>query len=251
MSTSATSEAFDRGAAHYDLMVALNPGYHAELRRAASALAGRLARVPSPAGRAASEERPLTLLDLACGSGASTRALVDAAGPDAQILGLDASRGMLGQARAKDWPAGVRFDQAVAGRLDLDALGRGTFDGALTAYLFRNVPEAQRDGAAVELFELLRPGGWLAVQEYSVAGSPRARQVWDAVALGVIVPLGWVVDRNPDLYRYLWRSVVEFDTVDRFAARLHAAGFVDVASTTASGWQRGILHTFVARKPEE
>ena len=29
-----TTEAFDRGAGRYDLMVALNPGYHRELRRA-------------------------------------------------------------------------------------------------------------------------------------------------------------------------------------------------------------------------
>ncbi|WP_300083882.1 class I SAM-dependent methyltransferase [Propioniciclava sp.] len=232
-----TSDAFDRGAAHYDLMVALNPGYHRELRRAARALVAR-----SPHS---------TYLDLACGSGASTRALVDAAAPGATILGLDASAGMLAQARAKDWPDGVRFARAVAGELDVDALGRGRFDGVQTCYLFRNVPAASRVAAIGEVFDLLRPGGWLVVQEYSVAGDARARRVWDAVCHGVIIPLGWVVDRNRDLYRYLWRSVVDFDTVARFADRLAAAGFADVAYQTASGWQRGILHTFVARKPEE
>lgn len=34
-------------------------------------------------------------------------------------------------------------------------------------------------------------------------------------------------------------------------ARLAAAGFTDVATRTVPGWQRGILHTFVAHKPEE
>ncbi|MFV0450757.1 MAG: hypothetical protein ACK5LS_00700 [Propioniciclava sp.] len=72
---------------------------------------------------------------------------------------------------------------------------------------------------------------------------------WDTVALGIIVPLGILLDRNRDLYRYLWRSVVGFDTVTTFADRLHRAGFTDIASRTATGWQRGILHTFVARKP--
>jgi len=237
-----TTAAFDRGARRYALMVRLNPGYHRELARAASALVGRLPRTPAA---------PPGLLDLACGSGASTRALVDAAGADATILGLDASPGMLAQARAKPWPDGVSCDHAGAGRLDVDAVGRGSFDGVLSAYLFRNVPEDERDRAVTEVFDLLRPGGWLVVQEYSVAGSPAARRVWDAVSFGVIIPLGFLVDGNHDLYRYLWRSVVDFDAVDRFAGRLLGAGFTDVASRTASGWQRGVLHTFVARKPEE
>lgn len=234
-----TTAAFDRGAARYDLMVRLNPGYHRELRRAATALADRLGDVAEP-----------DLLDLACGSGASTAALLGAF-PRGRVLGLDASPGMLAAARAKDWPERVEFGRAVAGELDLDALGRGSRDGVLTCYLFRNVPAQARDRAVAEVFELLRPGGALVVQEYSVAGDRAARRVWDAVCHAVIIPLGAVLDRNPGLYRYLWRSVVDFDPVGRFADRLLAAGFTDVAHRTAAGWQRGILHTFTARKPEE
>ncbi|TRY18378.1 methyltransferase domain-containing protein [Tessaracoccus rhinocerotis] len=219
-------------------MVALNPGYHRELHRAAGALADRLTDVPDP-----------QVVDLACGSGASTAALARAL-PEAELLGLDASSGMLAAAGAKQWPARVRFEQAVAGELDLERLGRGSRDGVLTCYLFRNVPEPLRDVAVAEVFALLRPGGWLVVQEYSVAGNRGARRVWDAVSHAVIIPLGALLDRNPGLYRYLWRSVLDFDSVARFADRLVAAGFTDVSHRTATGWQRGILHTFVARKPE-
>lgn len=237
---STTSAAFDRGASRYDVLVGLNPGYHRELRSAASALVAGLGASPGP-----------SLLDLACGSGESTRALVDAAPADARVLGLDASDGMLAQARLKEWPDGVHFGHAVAGGLDVDAVGRGAFDGVLTCYLFRNVPDADRDRALAEVYALLKPGGRLVVQEYSVAGNPAARRTWDAVCHGVIIPLGVLVDHNHDLYRYLWRSVVDFDTVDAFADRLLRAGFTDVARRTATGWQRGILHTFVARKPED
>lgn len=233
-----TTAAFDRGASRYDLMVGLNPGYHRELRRAAHALADRLVGTRAP-----------RVVDLACGSGASTTALA-AALPGAQVLGLDASSGMLAAAGAKTWPERVRFEQAVAGELDVDGLGRGSRDGVLACYLFRNVPEPVRDAAVREVFELLRPGGWLVVQEYSVAGNRPARRVWDAVCHAVVIPLGTVVDRNPGLYRYLWRSVVAFEAVGRFADRLVAAGFVDVSHRTATGWQRGILHTFIARRPE-
>ena len=58
-----------------------------------------------------------------------------------------------------------------------------------------------------------------------------------------------MVRGNPAIYRYLWRSVQQFDAVQTFTDRLYAAGFVDVEVRTVSGWQRGILHTFRARKP--
>lgn len=236
-------EAFDRGARRYDLLVGLNPGYHRELGEAAAAFAQRVhARRRAPGD-------PVRVIDLACGSGASTRAVL-AELPDAEIVGLDASQGMLAQALAKTWPASVRFGHAVCGDLDLDRLGRGARDGVFTAYLFRNVPVALRDRAVGEVYDLLAPGGWLLVQEYSVAGRAASRRVWSAVSWLVIIPLGMVLDRNPGLYRYLWRSVLDFDSTTRFMDRLATAGFTDIAHRTASGWQRGILHTFIARRPE-
>lgn len=237
--TSPTTAAFDRGAARYDLMVSLNPGYHRELRRAAAQL---VAHVDAASGT--------SLLDLGCGSGASTRALLDAAPDTARILGLDASPGMLAQARAKVWPDRVRFRPGVAGRLDPETID-GQHDGILACYLFRNVPEPQRDEAVREAFALLRPGGVLVAHEYSVADSRMARLVWSLVSWTIILPLGTIIDRNPGLYHYLWRSVRHFDGVTAFTRRLERAGFTDITHTTASGWQRGILHTVVAHKPKE
>ena len=235
--------AFDRGARRYDLLVGLNPGYHRELGEAAAALAERVR------ARRRDVSHPVRVIDLACGSGASTQALAREL-PEAEIVGLDASRGMLAQAQTKAWPARISFRHAVSGDLDLDELGRGTRDGVFTAYLFRNVPIGIRDHAVREVYDLLAPGGWLVVQEYSVAGRPAARWVWSAVSWLVIIPLGILLDRNPGLYRYLWRSVLDFDSTTRFMDRLAAAGFTDVARRTATGWQRGILHTFIARRPE-
>ena len=229
---------FDRGAAHYDLLVGLNPGYHAELRRAATALAER---IPVTSANA-------RLIDLACGSGVSTHALVEAL-PGSSVLGIDASPGMLAQACAKHWSASVNFEEATAGELDVAALGPCSWDGILAAYLFRNVPQECRDTAVAEAFALLKPGGWLAVQEYSVAGRTEATVRWNVVSWLGVIPLGLLLDRNFALYRYLWRSVLDFDSVQRFGDRLAAAGFVDIATHHASGWQQGILHTFVARKP--
>jgi ubiquinone/menaquinone biosynthesis C-methylase UbiE len=97
--------AFDEVAPRYDFMVGLNPGYHPHLRAAADALVEWLPR------SAPAHATPLVrLLDLGCGSGASTRALQRAgeeAGCRFAILAVDASGRMIERARAKDWPAGA------------------------------------------------------------------------------------------------------------------------------------------------
>ena len=237
------SQAFDDAASRYDLMVALNPGYHRQLASAARILAEQID------GYA----RPVRLLDLGCGSGASTRALVDAFRADRRrvdIMGVDASSGMLEQAKRKSWPLWVRFDQVFAQELSAskDDLGlTGQFDGVLAAYLFRNV--AQRDEALGAVRDVLRPGGTLVVQEYSVARTGPAALIWTLVCWLVVIPLSWLASRRTELYRYLWRSVRQFDSVQTFVDRLYRAGFTDVEVRTARGWQRGILHTFRARKP--
>jgi ubiquinone/menaquinone biosynthesis C-methylase UbiE len=118
--------------------------------------------------------------------------------------------------------------------------------GMFAAYLFRNVSE--RDKVLAAVFDLLDDDGTLVVQEYSVSGSRLASAIWSLVCWSVVIPLGWLTSRQTRLYRYLWRSVLQFDSVQTFADRLYGAGFVDVEVRTVPGWQRGILHTFRARK---
>lgn len=233
--------AFDEAAPSYDAMVSRNPGYHAHLAVAASAL---LAALPPRV--------PLHLLDLGCGSGASTRALLQAADREERsvtVTGVDASDGMLSEARGKEWPSGVAFQHGLAQELGLRRLDWGLaqpLDGVLAAYLFRNV--AERDEVLAEVHALLAPDGALVVQEYSVAGSRSANLIWSLVCWLVVIPLGWLTSRQTRIYRYLWRSVRAFDSVQTFVDRLYRAGFVDVEVRTAPGWQHGILHTFRARK---
>lgn len=241
--------AFDEGAATYDVMVRLNPGYHRHLRSAARALTARLPR-------RGTDSDPLRLLDLGAGSGASTAAILRGFGADGQpvqITGIDASAQMLAEATAKRWPEGVRFVHGRAEQLADDRAAWGIadpVDGVFAAYLFRNIePGDSRDQALRTVRELLTPGGALIVHEYSTAGNRLAGMVWFLVCWTVVIPLGWLTSRQTRLYRYLWRSVRTFDSVDEFTARLHRAGFVDVDVQTVSGWQRGILHTFHASAP--
>jgi ubiquinone/menaquinone biosynthesis C-methylase UbiE len=225
--------AFDVGASAYDQLVGANPGYHAHLR--ASALRMRLP----------DRGRGLRLLDAGCGTGASTAALL-AAAPEAEIVAVDASAGMLDQARAKAWPDSVRF---VHSRIeDLDQAGvDGPFDGIFAAYLLRNL--ADPDATLVRFRELLRPGATLAVHEYSVRDSVLATAVWNAVCWGVVIPLGKLRTGHAALYHHLRRSVNGFDGAVAFRNRLRSNGFTAIHSETMSGWQRGVVHTFLADAP--
>jgi ubiquinone/menaquinone biosynthesis C-methylase UbiE len=256
-------EAFDEVADRYDLMVALSPGYHRQLRSSADALVlGAGAPTGSDRYRGL---RPLRLLDLGCGSGASTRALADAVAaqsghrsgsgtdvPAPSIVAVDASDGMLNAARAKSWPAWVTFAsgraEAVAQQPELaGARAAGGLDGVFAAYLVRNVDD--RDAVISAIHDELRPGGVLVVHDYSVRGRPMATAVWTAVCWGVIVPLGWLTSHRTRIYRYLWRSVLDMDSTAQLEDRLRRAGFEQVATRPVRGWQRGTVHTVIGRRP--
>ena len=222
---------FDRVAARYDRLNALNPGYTKHLRWSAERLA-----LPEDA----------RVLDLCCGTGLSTSALRRAY-PRARITALDASAGMLNVARRKPelggvtWLLGDAMDPASAG-------AEGPYDGILMAYGIRNVVDP--DACLRRLRDLLASGGALCLHEYSVAGSRRARTVWKLVTSLVIIPAGFVLTGSTALFRYLRRSVLEFDDVSSLQDRLRRAGFVDVRTEAMDGWQRDIVHSFMAWQPE-
>ncbi|MCH9700658.1 MAG: ubiquinone biosynthesis methyltransferase UbiE, partial [Actinomycetia bacterium] len=82
-----------------------------------------------------------------------------------------------------------------------------------------------------------------------VRDSRAATAVWSAVSSAIIIPAGWLRSRDTSLYRYLRRSVYDFDGAAAFRERLQRNGFVDVHSDTVPGWQHNIVHTFLGRAP--
>ncbi len=223
--------AFDAAAATYDKLVDTNPGYHSHLRLSAQ-------RMMLP-----DNGRGLRLLDAGCGTGASTAALLRVA-PEAEIVAVDGSAGMLAEAGTKRWPSSVRF---VHSRIETlaDAGVQGPFDGIFAAYLLRNL--ADQDAQLQAFRALLRPGGTLAVHEYSVSDSRFATAVWNTVCATIIIPSGRLRNGDASLYTYLRRSVNRFDGAAAFRNRLRTNGFTDVHSHTMPGWQRNIVHTFLGK----
>lgn len=229
------ADAFSRTAEHYDLLVSISPGYHAQLRASAAELAARLPQSVTGAS---------VVLDLGCGTGASTRALLEAlrsrGDGDLEVYGVDSSAGMIEQARSKRWPESVHFECADA----LDNLREresGSVSAVFAAYLVRNV--ADLDELLAEIARVLVPGGPLVIHEYSVAGNRAAQLTWRTVCRAIIIPAAFATDRDVRLYRYLLRSVLDFDSVEHLRERMARAGLRGLTHRTVRGWQRGIVHT--------
>ena len=129
-----------------------------------------------------------------------------------------------------------------------DAGVNGPFDGILAAYLVRNLSDP--DTVLQSMRSLLAPGAVLAAHEYSVRDSRMATAIWNVVSSAIIIPAGRLRSGDADLYRYLRRSVNDFDGASQFRNRLQRSGFVDVRSMTVTGWQRNIVHTFLGRAPQ-
>jgi ubiquinone/menaquinone biosynthesis C-methylase UbiE len=227
------SSAFDGGAPGYDRLTAMNPGYHAHLRRSA----GRLRLPRGGAG--------LRVLDLGCGTGSSTAALL-AVAPHAEITAVDASAGMLERAAAKRWPSNVSFVHSPAEELTSGGRVSGRFDAVFAAYLVRNLADPDPVLACVR--EVLVPGGRLALHEYALGGSVLDRAVWAAVCKGIVLPAGRITG-DAELYRHLYASVVGFDTAAALGDRVRRAGFADVRVLPLPGWVTGITHTVLGRAP--
>ena len=131
---------FDRGAGSYERFEARS-GHFRTLTRALLEMAP-----VSPGAR---------VLDVGCGTGASTALLAEAAGPRGCVVGVDISLGMLKKAQTRVSEA--VFVQADACRLD--AVFRGPFDAVVYNAVLFMLPDAR--GSLAGAASLLDPGGVL------------------------------------------------------------------------------------------
>lgn len=224
--------AYGRAAGGFDAYVRTIPGYHAHLRVSAS--------------RMGLSGSGLRLLDVGCGTGASTEALLTAV-PGAEVVAVDASAEMLAIARKKNWPPRVTF---VHSRLETlaEAGVTGPFDGILASYLVSNLPDAEI--GLRRLLALLAPGAPLAVHDYAVGG-PRGRSRWASASWGWLLPMASMRWGAAELARYRYRRVRASGGPESMVHRMERAGFDDVRVQTVGGVQQHLVHTFLGRRPDE
>ncbi|WP_308015401.1 methyltransferase domain-containing protein [Pseudonocardia sp. ICBG1293] len=225
--------AYGRGAAGFDAFVATLPGYRTHLRVSASRMG-------------LGEGHGLRLLDVGCGTGVSTEALLTSVG-GAEVVAVDASAEMLAVARRKNWSPRVTF---VHSRLETlaEAGVEGPFDGILASFLVSNLPDAEH--GLRRLLSLLEPGAPLAVHDYAVGGS-RNRVRWTTANWTWMLPMASLRWGVADLARYRAKRIATAGGPEQMVHRMERAGFDDVRVQTVGGSQQHLVHTFLGRRPDE
>jgi ubiquinone/menaquinone biosynthesis C-methylase UbiE len=144
-----------------------------------------------------------TVLEIGAGTGRNFPYLVDAVGPGGQVIGVDASRGMLEEAdrlvERRGW-SNVILQRQDAAQLELDL----NVDAVLFSLSYSAMPEPRR--ALARALELLRPGGRLAVMDAGLTQT-RLRPLLDPVAR-LLIRLG---PGNP--YSRPWEDLAQYGEV--------------------------------------
>jgi ubiquinone/menaquinone biosynthesis methyltransferase len=222
---------FNKIAARYDLATALSQGYQHDLSRS-----GNLLQLNG------SE----TVIDLCCGTGKSTLAILPKI-TTGKIICIDNSEGMLGVAQekfSKEIKEGkVEVSLQDAMKLDLPA---ASVDAVFMAYGLRNMPDYEK--CVENLYSILKPGGQLVIHDYSLSDSWYARPLWMVMGYGFIVPFCTVLSGSSTIYTYLVKSVLKFLKPQEIKALLENKGFTEVSIERHAGWRRPVLHSFRAVK---
>jgi len=166
------------------------------------------------------------ILDVCCGTGDLALAYAAKAGPEVRIVASDFCRPMLDRGEAKAAKAGtacraIEWIEADALLLPFVA---AEFDLVTVAFGLRNLADTARGLA--EMARVTKPGGKLAILEFSLPKSALIRAGYLWYFRNVLPRLGNAVARNgSDAYTYLNQSVEEFPSGERLAALVRSAGY--------------------------
>lgn len=169
------------------------------------------------------------ILDLCTGTGDLALAYDRAAAGRVPIVGADFCHPMLTRGRDKGIDAGARdrmtFVEADAQKLPFPD---DMFQIVCVAFGLRNVTDTDR--GLREMTRVCRPGGKVAVLEFSQPGWRPFRAIYQWYFTNVLPRIGQWLSRSPhQAYRYLPASVGEFPCGEALAARMRTAGLNDVA----------------------
>ncbi len=219
-------EVFSRGARHYDRIGRIGFfGTGHVYRKRALQQAGL---------------RPgMNMIDVACGTGAVTRAAVEVLAGSGQVCGVDPNENMLAEARKS---LTVPFHLGHAEALPFP---EGTFDFLTMGYALRHVGDLNR--TFVEYHRVLRPNGRLLILEI---GRPPTRLglVVSRLYFRDILPrVSWMITGSRDaaeMMSYYWETMDACVPPALILAAIREAGFLDVKQST----EMGVFSAYTARK---
>ena len=190
--------------------------------------------------------KTLRLLDVATGT---SDLAIEAAikHHEIRITGLDFVKEMLHEGDKK-----IR-ERGLASKIDLiqgDALNiphpPETFDVAVIGFGIRNIPD--KAAALREMVRVVAPGGKVMVLEMTFPQLPYVGRLYDLYLNRALPLLAGLVSPNPEAYRYLGDSIMNFPTIDRFLSLMEQAGLVSVKVHSMTF---GISRLFTGQRPKD
>ena len=199
------SAMFDGVARRYDLLNdLLSLGRTKAWRKVATAIIA-----PKPGMR---------ILDIAAGTGSSSRPLADAG---AEVISLDFSKGMLDAGRKRH--PDLTFVQGDALALTFK---ENEFDVTTISFGLRNTSDTSK--ALQESLRVLNSGGRMVVVEFSQPTNRIFRTIYLRYLMRALPTVARKVSSNPDAYVYLAESILAWPNQNGLADLMRAAGFGNV-----------------------
>ena len=186
-----------------------------------------------------------TLVDVCTGTAdvaLEARRGANAHGTAARVLGVDFAGAMLalGLRKVRDAGEAQRIALVRGDAMRIPASDQ-VADAATVAFGVRNVQKT--DVAVRELARVLRPGGRLAILEFSIPRIPGLAALYRWYFSSVLPLIGRAISGHSGAYSYLPASVGAFPPPSEFVTLLRQSGFTDVRAVPLTF---GIVYLYAA-----
>ncbi len=170
--------------------------------------------------------QPKTMLDVATGTGDFAVEANRVLNPD-QIIGVDISEGMMKFGREKlkknNLDHKITLQSGDSENLPFE---NNTFDAITVGFGVRNFENL--DKGLENMCRVLKPGGMVAVLEFSRPRKFPVKQLYNFYFLRVLPLIGKLFSKDSRAYTYLPESVNAFPDGEAFMERMKKAGFSNV-----------------------
>lgn len=172
--------------------------------------------------RLLSKRKPKQILDVATGTGDFALESLSL-NPD-KVVGVDISKDMVSVGQKKVVKKGLKDKvELVYGDSENLQFEDHTFDAITVAFGVRNFEDL--DKGLSEMLRVLKPGGQIAVIEFSKPENFPIKQIYNFYFKNILPGLGKMISKDARAYTYLPESVDAFPYGKTFLDRMHEVGY--------------------------